>query len=133
MLKEHKTYCQVAGCHRRAARAVEVDVPAAWEATREFTTLTVVAGLCCEHGHDVAGRVQAMLQARTEFHDLLHIITMAVPYEREQREELERAEVEIERLELEVGGLRQDLAHARAELWEARRERRPLAAAGGRA
>jgi hypothetical protein len=131
MMTNKYPLCQVGACHRRAARAVEIDLPAAWEATREFTTLTVVAGLCCEHGHDVAGRVQAMLQARTEFYDLLHIIDAAVPYERQQREKLERAEAEVERLALEAGGLRQDLAHVKAELWLAKRERRPLAAAGG--
>src|SRR5262249_5571242 len=77
---------------------------------------SVVAGLCLEHGHDVSGRVQAMLEARTEFHDLLSIITVAVPYERQQREKLERADADIERLELELGAARQQLRDTEAEL-----------------
>ena len=127
--------CQVGGCHRRAQRAVEIDLPSAWEATREFTTLTVAAGFCLKHGHDVARRVQALVEGRGEFYDLLHIITAAVPYERQQREKLERAEAEIESLELEVGGLCEHLRDTDAELRLARAlrtlDRRRLATAGG--
>src|SRR5262249_9745945 len=52
MMTKERPYCQVAGCHQQAARCVEVDLPLSWEATRTFTTATVVVGLCCEHGHD---------------------------------------------------------------------------------
>ena len=37
----------------RAARAVEIDLPAAREASAAFTTLTLVAGLCCDHGREM--------------------------------------------------------------------------------
>jgi hypothetical protein len=130
MMTDKYPYCQVSGCHRRAARAVEIDLPASWEASRKYTTLTVVAGLCLQHGHDVSARVQAMLQARTEFHDLLTIIEMATRFELAQRLRLDAATDEANRLEIENGGLRQDLAHVQAELRLARREPKRLVAAG---
>lgn len=131
MMNAKYPLCQIGGCHRRAGRAVEIDLPAAWEASATFTTLSVVAGLCDCHGHEAARRVQAMLQGRVEHFDLLSIITAAVPYEREQREKLERAEAEVERLELELGGARQQLRDTEAELRHARRDGRHLVAAGG--
>lgn len=120
MMTNERPYCQVAGCHHHAVRCVDLDLPMAWEATRDYTTIRVVACLCSKHGHDVNGRLQAMLEARVEFHDLLHIITAAMPYEREQREKLERAEADIERLELELSAARQQLRDTEAELRLAR-------------
>ena len=86
-----KHYCQVLGCHRYAARVVAIDLPAAWEATAAFTTVSVAAGFCHRHGHDVERRVLAMLQARGEFHDLLTIIEAAVRYEKSLQVRLEAA------------------------------------------
>jgi hypothetical protein len=86
-----KHYCQVPGCHRHAAKVVEIDLPAAWEATAAFTTVSLVAGCCHTHGHEIERRVQAMLQARTEFHDLLTIIEQAVRYEKALQLRLEAA------------------------------------------
>ncbi len=81
--RQSRVMCQVSGCRRLAAAdPVEIDLPMAWEATREFTALTVTTNLCRQHCHDVAGRVHALLQARVEFHDLLSIIEMAVRYEK---------------------------------------------------
>ncbi len=77
-----KRYCQVPGCGRQAAEAVSIDLPAAWEASATFTSLSVYVALCHRPGHDVEGRVQAMLAARVEFHDLLTIIEAAVNYEK---------------------------------------------------
>src|SRR5262249_10911592 len=42
MMTNERPYCQVAGCHHRAVRCVELDLPMCWEATREYTTVTVV-------------------------------------------------------------------------------------------
>jgi hypothetical protein len=77
-----KRYCQIPGCRRLAARAVSIDMPAAWEATATFTSLTVYVDLCDEHGQEVERRVQAMLEARVEFANLVAIIEAAVRYEK---------------------------------------------------
>lgn len=86
-----KPFCQIPGCHRHSATVVEVDLPAAWEASRGFTTLTIHAGLCHRHGPEVTRRVQAMLEARIDFYDLLAIIEQAVDYEKALQLRLEAA------------------------------------------
>jgi len=96
-----RTYCQVAGCHVRAMRAIEIDLPMAWEAAAEYTALTVVVGLCPRHGHDVTRRVRALLGARAELPQLLTIIDSAVQVEadlRERAEDLDEALAESEGL-----------------------------------
>ena len=130
-MTENKTYCQVAGCGRRAVEVVSVDLPSAWEASPRFTTLSVHAALCRQHNQDVADRVEAMVEARIEFHDLLRIITAAVEYEHGMQVQQERASAELERLELENGAVRQRLQDAEAALRVARRTVPRLAVAGG--
>lgn len=120
MLNEKYPLCQIGGCHLRATRAVEIDLPAAWEATREYTTLTVVVGLCASCAHDVSGRVQALLEARTEFHSLIEIIEQATRYEKAQQLRLEAVTDQADRYELEAGALRQQLQDTEAELRQAR-------------
>lgn len=111
-----RPFCQAAGCHHGAARAVEIDLPAAWEATQHYTTLTVVVGLCCKHGHDVAGRVRAVLEARSDLYNLIAIVDAAVAVERDLSRRAERAIAEADRHELENGGLRRELHDTQAEL-----------------
>lgn len=94
----------------------------AWEASPRFTTVTIHVALCASCAAETERRVQAMLEARAEFFDLLHIIDAAVPYEREQAEKLERAEAEIERLELELGAARKTLRDTEVQLQLAKRQ-----------
>lgn len=90
-----RTYCQVAGCHRRAERCVEVDLPISWDGARETTALTVVVGLCRAHGHDVARRVQALLEARSDYAALLAVIEMATIEDGATRAHVEELEHEL--------------------------------------
>ena len=87
-----RTYCQVRGCRCRVEQATEIDLPMAWEAAAEYTVLTVVVGLCRRHGHDVARRVRALLEARSELPQLLEIIDGAVTTEAELQSQLCAAE-----------------------------------------
>ena len=109
MNRNERPLCQVAGCHQLAARAVEVDLPASWEATQNYTTLTVVVGLCCKHGAEVQRRVEAVLEARSDLHNLITIVDAAVSVERDLSRRAERAVADADRFELENGGLRQQL------------------------
>lgn len=133
MNRSHRAICQVAGCHSLAARAIEVDLPAAWEATQNYTTLTVVVGLCCKHGVEVQRRVEAVLEARSDLYNLLTIVEAAVSVERDLSRRAERSIAEANRYELEAGGLRQQLQDTQAALRLARREARRLVPAGGAA
>jgi hypothetical protein len=130
MKLQHRPLCQASGCHSLAARAVEIDLPAAWEATQNYTTMTVVAGLCCKHGQEVARRVQAVLEARSDLYNLLVIVEAAAGVERDLRQHAERAAADADRIELEAGSLRQQLQDTEAALRVARRDGRRLAAAG---
>lgn len=69
--------CQVPDCLRRAARVVEIELPAAWEPTATYRTLTVQAGFCVDHGCEVERRVGALLEARDDLHNLLVIVEAA--------------------------------------------------------
>lgn len=77
-----KHYCQVPGCHRFAARAVEIDLPDVWEATKHYRTLALVAGFCQNHGRDVERRVTAILETRSNLVSLLVTIEAAILAER---------------------------------------------------
>lgn len=123
--------CQVSGCHHHAARAVEIDLPASWEATQNYTTLTTVVGLCCKHGQEVARRVEAGLEARSDLYNLITIVEAAVSVERDLSRRAERAIAEADRLDLENGGLRKQLREAEAELRVRRDDQRQLSVAGG--
>jgi len=72
-----KSHCQVPDCLRRAARVVEIELPAAWEPTATYRTLTVHAGFCVDHGREVERRVAGLLEARDDLHNLLVIVESA--------------------------------------------------------
>lgn len=110
MMTNERPYCQVAGCGSTTdVRGIEVDLVDAWEASPRFTTITMHVPLCASCAGEAERRIEAMLQARTEFHDLLAIITAAVGYEKAQALKLEATEAEVERLELANGSLRKTL------------------------
>ena len=91
-----RTYCQVAGCHARARQVGEIDLPMAWEASGEYTALTVVVGLCARHGHDVRRRVNALLEARADLPNLLQVIEDAA------LRDLDEAEAAVEQAQAGV-------------------------------
>ncbi len=70
--------CQVVGCDLDAVTMAEIDLPHSWEATPNFTALTVDAGCCQRHGLEVARRVQAILEARNDLCNLITIVEAAV-------------------------------------------------------
>jgi hypothetical protein len=72
------SHCQVPGCPLAAATVVEVDLPATWEPTANFTALTVHVALCETHSFEVTQRVQALLEARADIPNLLRIIEAVV-------------------------------------------------------
>ena len=80
-----RPYCQVPDCLRRAARVVEIDLPASWEASATYATMTVHAGFCLEHGQEVEHRVGALVEARGDLHNLLVIVEAAILAERRFR------------------------------------------------
>ncbi len=133
--KSRYPLCQIAGCHHRAARAVEVDLPESWEATREFRTLTVVVGLCDDHGRDVAGRITQILEARSTFYNLVDVISGAVDLEWHLRRRMDRAIEQADQADLQCNGLRQQLTDCEAELRLCRAlrsaDQRRLAPVGG--
>ncbi len=83
--------CQVTGCCAPVRRPVEIQLPMAWEASAEFTVLSITVGACHEHGFDLERRVRALLEARTDLPSLLQVIEAAVLGERELREQLAAA------------------------------------------
>jgi hypothetical protein len=83
-----RTYCQVAGCQARVRRAAEIELPMAWEKEREYTSLTVLVGLCQHHGREIDRRVQAMLSARSVLPALLTVIDGAIETEERQHRHL---------------------------------------------
>ncbi len=123
MNRNDRPLCQVPGCRHRAVRAVEVDLPASWEATQNYTTLTVTVGLCCKHAAEVSRRVAAALEARSDLYNLITIVETAVRFEKALELRLEMATDLADRLELENGGLRQTLRDADGELGLVRKER----------
>lgn len=131
-LRHGKVYCQVPGCRRRVERAAEIELPMAWEACAEYTVLTVVVGACRGHGHDLERRTRALLEARSEFPSLIHIIDGAVFAERELREQIALREAELRAVERAIEAMADQAIDAASTLRVARSER-PAAAAGGRA
>jgi hypothetical protein len=130
MNRNHRALCQASGCHSLSVRAVEIDLPAAWEATQHFTTLTVVVGLCCKHGTEVSRRVEAVLEARSDLYNLVTIVEAAVRTEKVQQLRLDAATDRGDQLDRENGGLRQQLEDTEAALRVARRDARCLVPAG---
>ena len=83
-----RTYCQATGCQARVRRAAEIELPVAWEQDREYTTLTVLVGLCAHHGREIDRRVQALLSARSVLPALLTVIDCAIQTEGDQHQRL---------------------------------------------
>ena len=123
MHRNDRALCQVPGCHFPAVRAVEIDLPAAWEATEHYTTLTITVGLCRGCGREVARRVQGVLEARSDLYNLVTIVEAAVSVERDLSRRAERAIEDADRYQLEAGALRQQLQDTEAELRLARARR----------
>jgi hypothetical protein len=84
--------CQVGGCRARACRAVEIQLPAAWEASRTYTVLTLVLGACGEHARELERRVAAMIDARVDLYNLLAIVEAAAARDAELRARLAASE-----------------------------------------
>lgn len=131
MKRNERPFCQVPGCRHHAARAVEIDLPAAWEATQNYTTLTVTVGLCGKHGREVARRVQAVLEARGDLYNLVTIVEAAVRFEKVLELRLEAMTDKADQLDRESGGLRQQLQDVEAELRVRHDDQRQLSVAGG--
>src|SRR5215472_1536124 len=109
--------CQVPGCRARVGRAVEIELPMVWEASVEYTVLSVTVGACRRHGHDLDRRARALLAARADLPPLLTIIEAAIATEQRLCEELAAARAEA----------------AQAAGAEPQPDRRPVAGSGGRA
>jgi hypothetical protein len=90
-----RVYCQVAGCRRRAMRAVEIELPTDWNATFGFRVVTVMLGTCVRHGRELARHATALLEARGEQDDLLQVIVGAVETDAAAREVIERMDRDL--------------------------------------
>jgi hypothetical protein len=77
--------CQILGCDLDAVSVAEIELPEAWEATANFTVMTVHAGCCYRHGIEVARRVEAILEARNDLHNLITILEAAVLAEADRK------------------------------------------------
>jgi hypothetical protein len=75
----------VADCRAEVERVVEIELPAAWEASPTYSVLTVRAGACREHAPELERRAQALLAARADIHNLLVIVENAVAIEADLR------------------------------------------------
>jgi hypothetical protein len=93
-----RTYCQVSGCQARVRRATEIELPMAWELDQEYTTLTVLVGVCPRHGQEIDRRVQAMLSARAALPALLTVIEGAIQTEEDQHRRLCELEATVRRI-----------------------------------
>jgi len=81
--------CQLPSCRALARRRIEIELPAAWEASATYTVLTVAVGACFEHAPELERRVAAMLEARADLYNLLTIVDGAVRVEAELRARLD--------------------------------------------
>lgn len=113
-----RTYCQVSGCQARVRRAVEIELPMAWEQDREYTTLIVLAGVCPRHGREIDRRVQTLLSARSALPALLTVIDSAIETEAEQQARVCALEAEAACLREQVTEQRElrELAESALEL-----------------
>jgi hypothetical protein len=71
---------------------VEIQLPAAWEASRTYTVLTVVVDACREHAEELDRRAAALLEVRADLCCLLAIVEAAVFPEAGERERIADAE-----------------------------------------
>ncbi len=80
--------CQVAGCGGRFWRSVEIQLPAAWEASQTYSVLSVRVDACGDCAEELKRRAAALLQGRTDICQLLSIVEAAAVTEAEQREQI---------------------------------------------
>jgi hypothetical protein len=107
--RQREDGCRVLGCREAASELVEVQLPAAWEASERYTVLTVAVAACPEHAPELRRRSAALLVARADACALLAIVDDAVPSERALRDRADVAEARL--------GLATDQAlHAEAAL-----------------
>jgi hypothetical protein len=81
--------CQVPSCQALARRRIEIELPAAWEASATYTVLTVAVGACFEHAPELERRAAAMLEARADLYNPLTIVEGAVRIEADLRSQLD--------------------------------------------
>ena len=109
-------WCQVPGCRRRVGQVVEIDLPASWDPSQTYTTLTVHLGACRKHGRELTRRMTAMLEARVEYAQMVELIGGAAIADDAARDVVE----ELRRLMAEAEGAvlfqRQRAERAEAEL-----------------
>jgi hypothetical protein len=77
--------CRVPDCPAAACELVEIELPAAWEASERYTVLTVAVAACAEHAPELRRRAAALLEARADLRALLAIVDDAIPAERQLR------------------------------------------------
>ncbi len=82
------TPCQVADCRAAFRRVVAIELPAAWEASRSYSVITVLVGACREHAPELERRAHALLDARADLHNLLTIVETEVAVEADLRQRL---------------------------------------------
>ncbi len=80
--------CQVAGCGGPFWRSVEIQLPAAWEASRTYSVLTVRVDTCGDCAEELKRRAAALLQGRADICQLLFVVEAAAVTEAEQREQI---------------------------------------------
>jgi hypothetical protein len=70
---------------------VVVQLPAAWEASSEFTTIVVRVEACESCAVELQRRADAVVDARSDYHSLLRVVDLAVLTDIELRERLRQA------------------------------------------
>src|SRR5256885_16195986 len=98
--------------------------------------MTVVVGACARHGHDMARRVRALLEARADYPNLLWIIERAAIEDAQVRADRDGLLTRVQALKAELASTRRELDAAERALSEqrdrlARAEAAVNAAAGG--
>jgi hypothetical protein len=67
----------VRGCRGRACEAIEIELPASWDASATYSVLVIVVGACREHARELRRRAVAVVEARADRRVLLAIIESA--------------------------------------------------------
>jgi hypothetical protein len=90
--RRRRRCCQVASCGGPFAKAVEIQLPAAWEASRTYTVLTVRVDACDEHVAELDRRGRDVLEVRAVIGTLLAVVEAAAVTDAAQREQIASAE-----------------------------------------
>ena len=86
-----RVYCQMADCRERTTRLVKVELPASWSDSSEYTTRTLLVGVCGACGRDLDSRARGLIAARAEFARLLAALDEVSTREAEARVKLNQA------------------------------------------